>query len=117
MKSKAIGSIPLPVRAALRKLGADLADARKRRRISTATMAERARVSRPTLLRLEQGDPSVSVGIFATVVFVLGMHERLADLADAAHDRVGLELQAESLPQRIYGPRRKKTTSRSGHES
>ena len=111
MKSKAIRSIPLPVRAGLKKLGSDLADARKRRRISTATMAERARISRPTLVRLERGGANVSVGIFATVLFVLGLHEGLADLADASHDRIGLDLEAESLPKRIYGPRKKRGES------
>ncbi|SPE58481.1 conserved hypothetical protein [Verrucomicrobia bacterium] len=111
MKSKAISTIPLPVRSALKKLGEDMADARKRRRISTATMAERARISRPTLLRLEHGDANVSVGIFAIVLFVLGMHERLADLADASHDRVGLDLETESLPKRIAGPRKKRHAS------
>ena len=117
MKSKAILSIPLPVRAALKKLGGDIADARKRRRISTAVMAERVRVSRPTLVRLERGDAHVSLGIFATVLFVLGMHERMADLADATHDRTGLDLQAETLPQRICGPRKKWLAAKTGrHE-
>ncbi len=108
MKSKAIASIPLPVLTGLKKLGGDLADARKRRRISTATMAERARISRPTLARLERGDANVSLGIFATVLFILGMHGHLADLADASHDRLGLDLEAEALPKRIDGPRQKR---------
>ena len=111
MKSKAISSIPLPVRPVLKKLGGDMADARKRRRISTATMAERARISRPTLLRLERGDATVSLGIFATVLFVLGMQDRLAELADASHDRTGLDLEAESLPKRIDSPRKKRAAT------
>lgn len=111
MKSKAISSIPFPVRSALKKVGGDIADARKRRRISTATMAERARISRPTLMRLERGDANVSVGIFATVLFIVGMQDRLADLADASHDRTGLDLEAESLPKRIDSPRRKPVTT------
>jgi transcriptional regulator with XRE-family HTH domain len=106
MKSKAIASIPVPIRGILKKLGADIADARKRRRISTLVMAERARVSRPTLLRLERGDANVSLGIFATVLFILGMHDRLADLVDVGHDRLGLDLQSEALPKRIYGSRK-----------
>ena len=106
MKSRSLASIPLPVRGLLKKLGQDIAEARKRRRISTLTMAERARVSRPTLRRIEQGDPKVAFGIVATVLFVLGLHNRLAELADAAQDRLGLDLQSESLPQRIYGPRK-----------
>jgi transcriptional regulator with XRE-family HTH domain len=108
MKSKAIASIPLSVRSLLKKVGGDIADARKRRRISTATMAERARISRPTLLRLERGDANVSIGILATVLFILGMQDRLAELADASHDRTGLDLADEFLPKRIDGPRRKR---------
>lgn len=108
MKSKSLTAVPLPVRGLLKKLGQDIADARKRRRISTLTMAERARVSRPTLRRIERGDPKVAFGIVATVLFVLGLHQRLSDLADASQDRLGLDLESESLPQRIYGPRRRR---------
>jgi hypothetical protein len=79
-------------------------------------MAERARVSRPTLLRLEQGDASVSLGIFATVLFILGMQTRLKDLVDAAHDRLGLDLQTESLPKRICAPRKKRLAMEDGNE-
>jgi transcriptional regulator with XRE-family HTH domain len=79
-------------------------------------MAERARVSRPTLLRLERGDANVSLGIVATVLFILGMHDRLADLADAAHDRLGLDLQSETLPRRIYGPRKKRVVMEPSNE-
>jgi hypothetical protein len=35
------------------------------------------------------------------------MDARLAELADPAHDRVGLELEDEALPKRIRGPRRR----------
>ena len=35
------------------------------------TMAERAMISRTTLVKVESGDPGVSLGIFATVLFVL----------------------------------------------
>jgi len=114
MKSKAISSIPLPVRSVLKKLGRDIADARKRRRISTAMMAERVRISRPTLVRLERGDASVSLGIFATVLFVFGMHDNLAELVDASHDRTGLDLEAESLPKRIDSSRRKRVVTGTG---
>jgi hypothetical protein len=41
------------------------------------------------------------LGIYATVFFVLGMTDRLAELADPRHDPVGLGLEAERLPQRI----------------
>ena len=83
------------------KLGTDIRDARRRRRIPTAVMAERALISRMTLNKVEKGNPGVSLGIYATVLFVLGMTDRLAELADARHDAVGLSLEEERLPQRI----------------
>lgn len=97
---------PLPVTRALRKLAHDMRDARRRRRIPVAILAERASISRITLMKLEKGDPGVSMGTYATVLFVLGMVERLADIADPKHDNIGLDLEQERLPQRIRLPRR-----------
>lgn len=93
--------LPLPVQRALRKLGADMRDARRRRRIPTAVMAERASISRTTLFKIENGHAGVSLGNYATVLFALGMMERLADLADVRHDELGMALDEEHLPQRI----------------
>jgi transcriptional regulator with XRE-family HTH domain len=72
-----------------------------------STMAERAFISRTTLDRVENGDPSVSLGIYASVLFVLGMTDRLAELADPKTDRLGLTLEEDQLPKRIRVPRRK----------
>ena len=104
MSKKSETNLPIPVRRALRKLGADIRDARRRRRIQTAVMAERALMSRMTLNKIEKGDPSVSLGMYATVLFVLGMTERLSELADPRHDGIGLSLEDELLPQRIRKP-------------
>jgi hypothetical protein len=93
--------LPLPAQHALAKLGADLRDARRRRRIPVSVMAERALISRPTLRKVERGDPAVSLGIYATVLFVLGLADRLADLADPGEDVVGLALESDRLPERI----------------
>lgn len=102
---------PIPVIRALRKLGNDIRDARRRRRIPTAILAERASVSRTTLHKVEKGDPHVSVGIYTTVLFALGMADRVADLADPRHDTVGLSLEEENLPQRIRLPRRQRPST------
>lgn len=101
MKTKAVLTLPLPARRALKKLGSDLKDARKRRRIRAEVMAQRAFVSRPTLARAEAGDPSVSVGIYVTLLFLLGMVDRVADLADARHDLIGQSVETARLPKRI----------------
>jgi len=94
-------TLPIPVRRGLLKLGMDIRDARRRRRIPTTTMAERTMISRVTLAKIEKGDPGVSMGSYATVLFVLGMLDRLSELADAGSDRLGLSLEEEILPKRI----------------
>ena len=108
MKSRALPAIPLGAEKAIKKLGADIKDARRRRRIPTAIMAQRAMISRGTLLRVENGSPEVSMGIYATVLFILGLEKRIADLADIRSDDVGLDLEEERLPQRIHLKKRLK---------
>lgn len=99
--SKPATILPIPVRRVLRKLGHDIRDARRRRRIPTAIAAERASISRTTLVKIEKGDPGVAMGLYATVLFVMGMADRIGDLADPRNDSVGLQLEEERLPQRI----------------
>jgi transcriptional regulator with XRE-family HTH domain len=94
------------VRHALRKLGADIQDARKRRRLPMAVVADRAFTSRTTLQRIEAGDPSVGIGIYAATLQALGLLEGLVDVADLTRDRVGQALAATELPKRAR-PRRK----------
>jgi len=105
--SRSAIALPIPVKHALRKLGRDIRDARRRRRIPVAIAAQRASISRTTLVKLEKGDPGVAMGIYATVLFVLGLVDRLAALADPTNDPVGLQLDEEHLPQRIRGTRKR----------
>jgi transcriptional regulator with XRE-family HTH domain len=102
---RTMASLPIPVKRALRKLGQDLRDSRRRRRIPMALMSERCFISRVTLAKVEKGDPAVSLGIYASVLFVLGLTSRLEDLADSNNDLLGRELEEERLPQRIRLPR------------
>jgi transcriptional regulator with XRE-family HTH domain len=103
-----INSTPLPVKRALKRLGQNLCNARKRRRIPMWLVAERASISRTTLSKIERGDEGVSLGAYAKVLFVLGMIQQLAELADLKLDEIGMELEAEKLPRRIRIPRSEK---------
>ena len=105
MDAKIKGTLPIPVRRALRKLGQDIRSARRRRHIGTQLMAERVGISRTTLAKIEKGEASVLMTHYATVLFVLGMLDRLADLADVTHDALGLDLEEENLPKRIRTPK------------
>lgn len=101
-------STPIPVSRALRKLGHDIRNSRRRRRIPVAILAQRASISRMTLNKVEKGDPGVSIGNYTAVLFALGMVERLADVADPRHDTIGLDLEEEHLPERIRLSRERK---------
>lgn len=105
--------LPIPVIKALSKIGQDINDARRRRRITIALMAERANLSRATIGKIEKGDPSTSIGGYASVLFVLGMIDRLGDLVDSVHDLVGRRLEDEKLPQRVRTSNRR---SEAGNE-
>ncbi len=109
LKTKATRSLPKSARTALKKLGEDIAVARKKRRISTVSMAERAFISRGTLYKVEKGDPTVSIGIYATVLSILGLAERLENAADRTVDSLGLDLDEYRLPKKIQPRRRKKS--------
>lgn len=98
---RSASTLPLPVKRALAKLGEDIRAARLRRRISTLVMAERVAVTRVTLRKVERGDPGVAMGVYATILFVLGMISRVSELTDVRHDDVGLQLEEERLPKRI----------------
>lgn len=79
--------------------------ARKRRRLSMTVVAQRAFISRNTLTRVERGDAGVSIGIYTTVLFVLGLAHRLDQLADPVTDDVGLSLENSRLPIRTHTER------------
>jgi len=92
---------PAAVQRALRKLGADIRDARRRRRLPMAVVAERAFTSRSTLQRVEAGDTGVSIGIYAGVLLALGLLDALAQVADIGSDSVGQALASADLPRRV----------------
>jgi hypothetical protein len=78
------------------QLGHDIRDARRRRRIPLALMAERASISRTSLNKVEKGHPGVSVGSYATVLLTLAMADRLPDVANPRYHTLGLELEASA---------------------
>jgi hypothetical protein len=64
-------------------------------------MAERIGSVKSTYLKVEKGDPSVSMGVYAMAVFVIGFGDAVRDIVDPRRDDVGLLLDAERLPKRV----------------
>src|SRR5574340_1287442 len=89
--SLALNSLPPEVAASLQVLGEHFALARLRRKESQKQWAGRLGVSVPTLIRLERGDPSVSMGVYATALWLLGLSAGLAELAEPVKDMRALE--------------------------
>lgn len=93
---------PAAVRRALRKLGLDIRDARRRRKLPMAVVAERAFTSRPTLQKVEAGDANVSIGIYASVLHALGLLDGVSEVADIGNDKVGQALATAALPKSVH---------------
>jgi transcriptional regulator with XRE-family HTH domain len=93
--------LPLPASGAITTLGRDLSLARRRRRISQASMAERMGVGLATLRRLEKGDPRVALENVARALHVLGEIERLGKLLGTRDDAHGLALMDAQVPARV----------------
>lgn len=75
----------------LEQLGENIKLARKRRRLTTIQVAERAGIDRTTLYHIEKGNPSVSLGAYFNVLRVLGLQDDFLKLA--ADDTFGRKLQ------------------------
>lgn len=92
--------LPALVAAQLRQLGENLALARKRRRESRKAWAARIGVSEPTLARMEAGDSAVSIGTYATALWLMGRASAIADLAAPQQDIGALESELRAARQR-----------------
>lgn len=64
-------------------------------------IAERLGVGTSTYRRVERGDPSVMVGVYAMALFVLGFGEPFGEVIDPGRDEQGLILDQERLPKRV----------------
>lgn len=75
----------------LEQFGENIKLARKRRKLTTIQVAERANINRTTLYKVENGNSSVSIGAYFNVLRVLGLHQDFLKLA--ADDELGRKLQ------------------------
>lgn len=79
------------VQKVLTELGENIKLARLRRGLSSELMAERAGISRATLVNVEKGSPSVAMGIYMSVLNSLGLEKDM--LLVAKDDELGRKLQ------------------------
>ncbi|MBP6900362.1 MAG: helix-turn-helix domain-containing protein [Burkholderiaceae bacterium] len=89
--SPSLSSLPPEVARALAALGEQLALARLRRKQSQRAWAQRIGVSVPTLSSMERGEPGVSMGVYATALWLMGRTQALTELANPQFDLGALE--------------------------
>ena len=92
---------PAPVGRAIAKLGADLSLARRRRRFTQVSMAQRTGASVSTIRRMEHGDGRVPLHFYARALHVLGALPALEAALDTENDLIGLALMDQQVPQRV----------------
>ena len=104
MKSTNFKILP-SVTKILTEFGENIKLARLRRKFSAEQVAQRANISRPTLLSIEKGHPGVAIGSYAQVLFVLNLEKDLLKVAE--DDILGRKLQDAELTVKRRAPKRK----------
>lgn len=104
MKKKSVILLP-KMRQTLETVGDQIKLARLRRKFSGEMVAERAGISRNTLISVEQGKPTVSVGHYLNVLKVLGLENDFLLLAN--DDELGRKLQDAQLSTKERAPKKK----------
>ena len=105
MGKKAVTVLP-QTETILFTLGEQIKLARLRRNLSVALVSQRADVSRATIWKVEKGDPSVAIGIYAAVLHALNNLDKDLLLV-AKDDELGRALEDLKLKTRKRAPKEK----------
>lgn len=95
---------PEAVRDAVARVGRQIAVARLRRRWRQKDLAEKAGITRATLVGIEQGRLGTGFGAYVAVLWALGLEDSVALLAAPENDAEGLTLEAARLGTRARRP-------------
>jgi len=101
MRTKGLNALPPSLQREFKKLGGDIRNARVRRKLTTLELAKRVFVSENTMIRVQKGNPSVAIGIYGRVLFLLGMTGRIGMLADFSVDPISQDIENAALPKRV----------------
>ena len=104
--ANSVASLPSSVQVSLEVLGNHLRLGRKRRKESLRSWALRMDVSVPTLTAMETGDPRVSMGVYATALWLMGRDDALRELAAPESDSQALAqemLVIQNAGKRLHG--------------
>lgn len=96
---------PNKAKETLVQLGEQIRMARKRRQWTIAELAKKIEVSSPTIMALEKGEPTVSIGVLVSTLWIMGLETELRNLANPI-DVEGSKLMNARLPKKIRTSKR-----------
>jgi transcriptional regulator with XRE-family HTH domain len=102
-------NLPAQVAERAKELGYRLRLARIRRGMSIAEVADKAGINRNTLNALELGKPGVAIGVYVTVLWMLGLEKTLDGVAHPDADVHGKTLEASRRPARVRKSQKSKS--------
>ncbi len=91
------------IKQILDELGENMKLARLRRKLSSEQLAERAGISRSTLIKIEKGDEGVSIGNYLNVLKTLGLEKDF--LSIAKDDQLGRKIQDAQITTKRRAPK------------
>ncbi len=97
--------LPSSAQTSLQKLGESIRIARKRRAWTIADLASKMDVSAPTVMALEKGHSTVSLGVLCSALWMLGLDQELQKLA-SPQDLKGIDIANSRLPKRVRPTRK-----------
>jgi transcriptional regulator with XRE-family HTH domain len=99
--AKTAAAIPIEAAERVKELGYRIRLARTRRGMSIPDLATKVGIHRKTLQALELGRASITVGVYATVLWALGLDRTLDAVAHPDADIHGKTLEASRRPARV----------------
>lgn len=90
------------VAEALALLGKEIELARKQKKITAQSLAERCGISRPTLRKIERGDPTVEIGVAFEAAAIVGIRLFNSESLHSLSEKRALKTEHIALlPDRI----------------
>ena len=99
-RTLAADGMPLPVSVELAQIGESIRMARKRRDLTQADLARMMFVTPRTVVRLEKGEPGVSLAVFLTALFCLNLKHEVSSLFAPDKDAVGINMDVRKHGRR-----------------
>lgn len=89
----------------LKHLGQYLRVARKRRRMTMRELGERLNLGYQTVVRIEKGDPGVSIAAYMSALWLFDLDQQLTESIHPDRDEAGKSLEYSRLPERVGSKR------------